>query len=523
MKLLTATVLASVALANHWQLAVATQPFRAQSVNIARLLANSQNANDAVEAQATFPVYTFTQPLDHFTDTGHTFEQRYWVSARHYNPNATTPVPVIVLDGGEGAGDRRFPFLDTGIVDILTKATGGLGVVLEHRYYGQSIPVQNFTTDSLRWLNNEQALADSANFIANVKFPGIDTDLTAPNTPWIYYGGSYAGARAAHMRVLYPELVYGAIASSAVTVATIDNWRYSDIIRRFAPQDCIKQILTTMRTVDELLLKGGKHRDAIKQFFGMGAVTHDVDFASMLDSPFWTWQNTNWDAGYGDPRFFAFCDDLGEPDDKEVKIASGIKVNSALARFAAHMNKTYVSQCVPPQTQDECFGTFNPGQYSKDDISQSWRLWGFQVCTQWAYFDPPPPVGIPSLRSRLITLEYDSKACRLAYPPGEHFQVPVLPDVESVNRLGGFDIAADRLAFIDGEADPWRSNTPHADEAKPRADTTLRPFKYLPGAVHHWDENGLSDPSAEPPLIQQIHKQQVDFVKAWLKDFKPPQ
>lgn len=39
-----------------------------------------------------------------------------------------------------------------------------------------------------RWLNNEQALADSANFLANVKFAGIDEDLTAPNTPWIYYG-----------------------------------------------------------------------------------------------------------------------------------------------------------------------------------------------------------------------------------------------------------------------------------------------------------------------------------------------
>jgi hypothetical protein len=68
--------------------------------------------------------------------------------------------------------------------------------------------------------------------MANVKFEGIDEDLTAPNTPWIYYGvcstflplssasqgshlqGSYAGARAAHMRVLYPDLVYGAIASS---------------------------------------------------------------------------------------------------------------------------------------------------------------------------------------------------------------------------------------------------------------------------------------------------------------------
>jgi len=31
----------------------------------------------------------------------------------------------------------RLPFLDTGIVDILTNATGGLSVVLEHRYYGE--------------------------------------------------------------------------------------------------------------------------------------------------------------------------------------------------------------------------------------------------------------------------------------------------------------------------------------------------------------------------------------------------
>lgn len=51
-----------------------------------------------------------------------------------------------------------------------------------------------------RWLNNAQAAADSANFMTNVKFGGIEDDLTAPSTPWIYYGGSYAGARAAHMK-----------------------------------------------------------------------------------------------------------------------------------------------------------------------------------------------------------------------------------------------------------------------------------------------------------------------------------
>lgn len=39
-----------------------------------------------------------------------------------------------------------------------------------------------------RWLNNNQAAADSANFMKNVKFKGIDEDLTSPHTPWIYYG-----------------------------------------------------------------------------------------------------------------------------------------------------------------------------------------------------------------------------------------------------------------------------------------------------------------------------------------------
>lgn len=84
---------------------------------------------------ATFPQYNFTQPLDHFTDTGFTFEQRYWVSTRYYKPGG----PVFVLDSGEADATERLPYMDTGILDILTNATGGLGVVLEHRYYGTNI------------------------------------------------------------------------------------------------------------------------------------------------------------------------------------------------------------------------------------------------------------------------------------------------------------------------------------------------------------------------------------------------
>ncbi|KAH8099944.1 peptidase S28 [Cristinia sonorae] len=529
---LTKSAVASIALAIHWKLTDAFAPnLGAQSINVQRLLKNTPSSGPPGElhvlasqasAAATFPQFNFTQPLDHFAKTGHTFQQRYWLSTRHFNPDSTAPVPVIVLDGGETSGEDRLSYLDTGIVDILTAATGGVGVVLEHRYYGESVPVENFTTDSLRWLNNDQAAADSANFMANVKFPGIDIDLTAPNTPWIYYGGSYAGARSAHMRVLYPKLVYGAIASSGVTFATLKDWQYFDIIRRFGPKDCITQVQTSISEVDALLAKGGKARAAIKQTFGLENLTHDADFGSLLASPLGAWQDNNWDAAVGSTSFARFCTAMGTPNNTRVEIASGIKVNAAVLNYAAYVNRTLAARCRPPNTQDDCFGTLDPSAYTDSDLSQTWRLWTFQYCTQWGFFSVAPPSNVPTIVTRLMTLDYAKLICEFAFPPGKHFKVPSLPDIASVNKLGGLNIAADRLAIIDGQADPWRPNTPHSDDAHPRRDTTLRPFKLIPGAVHHWDENGLTNSTAEPATIQAIHQEEVQFVKAWLKDFKKP-
>lgn len=89
----------------------------------------------ATAAVPEFHAEIFTQPLDHFyNSTDATFPQRFWVNSRHYEPRPGAP--VIIIDGGETNGEDRLPFLDTGIADILARATGGVGVVLEHRYYG---------------------------------------------------------------------------------------------------------------------------------------------------------------------------------------------------------------------------------------------------------------------------------------------------------------------------------------------------------------------------------------------------
>ena len=37
-------------------------------------------------------------------------------------------------------------------------------IVLEHRYYGKSVPVPDLTTPNMKYCSSEQALADIANF-----------------------------------------------------------------------------------------------------------------------------------------------------------------------------------------------------------------------------------------------------------------------------------------------------------------------------------------------------------------------
>ena len=90
-------------------------------------------------------------------------------------------------------------------------------VVLEHRFYGDSQPFRNTSIQSLAYLQTEQALADTAVLIGTLNALKNDS-----NPRWVLFGGSYAGSLAAAMRVRYPSLSIGAIASSAPVQAQVD-------------------------------------------------------------------------------------------------------------------------------------------------------------------------------------------------------------------------------------------------------------------------------------------------------------
>ncbi|KAJ9631857.1 hypothetical protein H2203_000257 [Taxawa tesnikishii (nom. ined.)] len=464
-----------------------------------------------VDPSLLYPTHNFSVPVDHFQNetlyephTNATFNLRYWFDASYYKPGG----PVI-----------------KGILAQLAQATHGIGVVLEHRYYGESFPTPDLSTKNLRFLTTEQALADEAYFAQNIVFPGFeDVDLTSKTTAYIGYGGSYAGAFNAFLRVQYPDVFFGTISSSGVTKAIYDYWEYFEPIAEYGPQDCITAQRTITHIVDNVLI--GKNESdltlRLKTVFGLENVTYTNDFANVLTLGIEGWQSRNWDPAVNDPSFYEYCGNLSSteqlfPDTAGLAStaasliqAGGYKATSSLVNQMLNMigwlNQTYVAPCAKGgETQDECFTTHNATHYSQDDISQSWRSWPYQYCTEWGFLQTGS--GVPKNQLPIVSRTLD-----LAY--------------ESIICYGGYDISYPRLAFIDGQQDPWRPATPHAFEqgAKPRKSTASEPFILIEGAVHHWDENGLfpneTTANLPPAPVADTQKSEVQFVTEWMQEWR---
>ena len=232
-----------------------------------------------------YTTYYFDQLIDHFPhsaryapSTPGTFQQRYWFDDTHYKPGG----PIFLYIGGEVDGTARFSNLQTGIINILMNATGGLGVILENRYYGDSYPFENSTTDNLRYLTTEQTIADNAYFSRHATFANVTGghNLTAPGHPWILYGGSLAGAQTAFSLVEYKGLLWGGISASGVIHAVVGYPEWYNPIQKNGPQDCISRINNIVDKMDYLIQTNNTAAiQKLKDIFGLGSLTDLRDFA----------------------------------------------------------------------------------------------------------------------------------------------------------------------------------------------------------------------------------------------------
>lgn len=200
-----------------------------------------------------------------------------------------------------------------------------------------------------------------------------------------------------------------------------------------------------------------------------------------------------------------------------------------LLNFMAWTNNSYgVDSC--DGTLDSCYNNHNSSatMYTDKSLSNFNALsWSYQVCSQFGYIQTGS--GVPKdelpLISRLLTLDYLTLVCRLA------FNITSPPDLQAVNKYGGYNISYPRLAFVGGEADPWRPVTPLATLDVPdqlnRTSNASEPVILIAGAVHHWDENGLfpneTMPTLPPAPVAQAQRQEVQIVQEWLTEWNQSQ
>jgi len=353
--------------------------------------------------ETTIKQYNMSVPIDHFLNetkyephSDGFYNLRYWVDTSNYEEGG----PVVILHSGEFDTEGRLPFLKHGIVPILTKATGGVGIVLEHRYYGTSWPTNETDTKSYRFLTTDQALADTAYFSKNLKVPGLEQyKLAAPGTPHILYGGSYAGGFVALARKLYPQVFWGAISSSGVTEVIDDFWQYTEAARHFSPGDCSPTNQRLIDIVDKQLLSGDpKKEEGIKSLFGLRDLWND-EFASVLAENQGALQGTNWDPAEDSTDFGTFCAVISSDAalfsstaHLRTRVRSVVQeagyapepMTSRMLNFIGYIKNAVKeeikgSPCEGKKNLRECLSA----RLAKDDASHTWsRSWLYQTCTE---------------------------------------------------------------------------------------------------------------------------------------------
>jgi hypothetical protein len=310
-------------------------------------------------------------------------------------------------------------------------------------------------------------------------------------------------------------------------------------------QDCAANTQKIINMVDNILI-GINNTDTtaeLKGVWGLPNVTYDDDFASVLSYALDDWQNKIWDPAENDPSFDLYCGNIttnsiiypetesltSTAQDLLTKGGYGSELSTLtipMLNWIGWLGQYVVDSC--DGEQDACFSTHNATYYEQDDITQDWRSWPYQYCSEWGFLITGS--GVPQdqlpLVSRTSTLEYESIICVDA------FNITTPPDTDAINKYGGFAISYPRLAMIDGEMDPWRPATAHASPfnttAFNRTSTASQPFILIAGAVHHWDEYGLFPNETvnyppeflPPPPVRDTQAAEVQFVMEWMEEWE---
>ncbi|KAJ5299223.1 hypothetical protein N7476_010780 [Penicillium atrosanguineum] len=418
-------------------------------------------------------------PIDHNDTSVGTYNNRYWVNDEHYQKGG----PVFIYDVGESDAESSAHSLlgnSTSFLSGLLSEFGAMGIVWEHRYYGDSLPYPvtvDTPAEHMIYLSNKQALADIPYFAENFTVEGYsDENLTPSSTPWIMTGGSYSGMRSAFTRDQYPDTIFAAWSSSAPVEAKVDMSIYFEQVYAGMVSNgysnCTKDIKAGLEYIDGELSKNASSAAAIKKLvFGEGAeANNNGDFTAALAGLYGFFQAEGLGGGAGSLE--NFCHHL-ETDPVTLQTAGprgyapylGKEyVGKRLASWPAWKelaNLNYDTNCGGLDDSQPLSCKLNPKYTDVTDIS-----WLWQVCTEWGYYQSNN-FGSHSLLSKYQTLKYNQDLCTRQFPEAvKKGIIPASPEVERMNKeTGGWAMRPSNVYWSGGQFDPWRTLSVLATES----------------------------------------------------------
>lgn len=312
----------------------------------------------------------------------------------------------------------------------MAKERGAFLCALEHRFYGESHPFNDTSTENLKYLTSRQALADLASFIEFIKDQNKDKDLYKV----IIVGGSYSGCLSAWFRQMYPHLVLGSIASSGPVLAKEDYYEYDQAIGDALSSECKKNVQDAMKEIEEAV---DADVDGVMKAMTCKNTTDGTDLlAGMADMVSHAIQY-NMDSGSEEKQTKKLLCDLVSKEDKSKN--KGKK--EELYQFFTEMLSRMKMDC-------DTFVSLNDIYNTTKDAEKATRQWMYQSCTEFGYFQIAP--ANDSVRSSRINLDYYKNICKKAF--GEETVLDTKTTNEFYHERNAYTT---NVVFSNGMMDPW--------------------------------------------------------------------
>lgn len=402
-----------------------------------------------------------------------TFKQRYYIYSKYAN---SAESPVLYYICGEAECLAR-SFIGR-FAEEVAAALGANLVALEHRYYGRSVPFAQLTPENLKYLSTENALSDLARFqlhvVKSMDFKG----------KWVAMGGSYPGSLSAYYRLKHPELVSGALASSAPVQAKNNFEEYDSHVTQVVGLKCATALRKVVAATEGALAAGGDEFLRLKKTFGASDVVDDRDFLYLLADV------TAYAVQYGTPD--ELCTPLEAASEPVATYASYLKsFLKARGQTAAEFS---------PQI------AMNQGAQQSDGM----RQWYYQSCTEYGYWQDAHRDPMQSTRSPRIDLDYDRDYCRRL------FGITELADESRINTRYYqplLDPGTTRIVYTNGTNDPWLElsiNSLRKNDVNPNTPSVL-----IRGKAHCSDLRAKSE--KDPQSLVDARELFLSLARSWVK------